>query len=56
MIILEESNSAYTYRAYVTKFMPTDSEKFERVDEIPNDGNVPKAEYNDCHCYNLGEK
>lgn len=37
----------------MTKFMPADSEKFERVDEIPNDRNVPKTKDNDCHCYDL---
>jgi hypothetical protein len=55
MTILQDSNSIYAYSAYMTKFMPADSEKFERVDEIPNDGNVPKAENNDCHCYDLEE-
>ena len=39
----------------MTKFMPADGEKFERVDEIPNDGNIPKAKDDDCHCYDLGE-
>lgn len=44
------------YSAYMTKFMPADSEEFERVDEIPNDGYVPKAEDDDCHCYDLDRR
>ena len=55
MTILEDNNRISAYCTYMTKFMPADSEKFERVDEIPNDGNIPKAEDNDCHRYNLEE-
>ena len=51
LVILEDN--IYAYCAYMTKFMPADSKKFERVDEIPNHGNVPKAEDNDRHCYDL---
>ena len=40
----------------MTKFMPADSEEFERVDKIPNDRNIPKAEDNDRHCYDLEER
>jgi hypothetical protein len=40
----------------MAKFMPADSEEFERVDKIPNDWNIPKTEDNDCHGHDLGEK
>jgi hypothetical protein len=34
--------------------MPSNSEKLQRINDIPYDGDIPETEDDDCHCDYLG--